>query len=478
VELWDYDVWSPDDFLGIALVRVGDLLETPSYFQVFGGRVQQHAASYPKTFDEAWLNGRMTEPSISETASGDGRGSLAPPTAKDKAWVKLRRCRQRGSGSPDTPGRENPIPSKTSMYFLRHGESEWNKAQANMDAYGMVSAVDHPLDSTGIAQCQEFNQRWKDAMKRCADSAGGEEGAGGDEIDAVALDEFLSADAVYASPLCRATQTCLIGLQGHPALTAEAPKPQVTLLSSAREVKKVGGMDTVGGFIGEDIIKNAKETSSAALTPQEAQRIFDHVEVDPYDTLDAWWTLAEDKDKENDMRARYYSFVSSLRFSARSGFSNKPTIVVGHSLFMREFCAFFMDPDLADRDPIAMRLTQQKLSNASMVKLDLEFDDANLEETVRIMGVTPMFDMQFHDKEDAVASRRGAGGLMDSLCCCLRKPPADSGEERAGATNYANPLDSSELDEDDLPSPKLRMSRRDMSRSASDMSGTSSAASD
>ena len=75
------------------------------------------------------------------------------------------------------------------MYFLRHGESEWNKAQANLDAIGMLSDVDHPLDQTGIQQCQEFNQKWKDAASRDEDggqSADGEEGGSED------LKDFLS----------------------------------------------------------------------------------------------------------------------------------------------------------------------------------------------------------------------------------------------------------------------------------------------
>ena len=39
VELWDYDTYSSDDFLGMALIRVKDLTNHSKYFQVFGGRM-------------------------------------------------------------------------------------------------------------------------------------------------------------------------------------------------------------------------------------------------------------------------------------------------------------------------------------------------------------------------------------------------------------------------------------------------------
>ena len=53
---------------------------------------------------------------------------------------------------------------------------------------------------------------------------------------------------VYASPLTRATQTCLLCLAGHPALRGDGANgvPGLTLLSASREKKNLGGQDTVG----------------------------------------------------------------------------------------------------------------------------------------------------------------------------------------------------------------------------------------
>ena len=41
----------------------------------------------------------------------------------------------------------DPVPTRH-VFFLRHGESKWNRAQSNLDLKGMWSTVDHPLNDT------------------------------------------------------------------------------------------------------------------------------------------------------------------------------------------------------------------------------------------------------------------------------------------------------------------------------------------
>ena len=418
--------------------------------------------------DPAWVSKELEPTRLAD-------GSKGPPSEADACWVRVRRCSARSTGVPEEEDgiKDTPIPSLLTMYFLRHGESEWNKAQANMDVLGMASAVDHPLDPTGIEQCQAFNATWKAEMERCANAGAEAEALEGDapqagDESAVILNDFLEADAIYTSPLCRATQTCLIGLQGHPAMVPSASKPHITLVSTAREVKKVGGMDTVGGFVDQEILQNVRQKTAAVIGEEKTAESMGHIVADPYDAQNEWWTTADDMDRESDMANRFYGFVSTLRFSNRSGIAGHPTIVVGHSLFMREFCLNFMDPDLAESDPIAMQLTQKKLSNACMVRLELEFDDANLDEVVRIVGVTPVFGMGFHEKEDARDERRGGQSMMQKVCCCLGGGGAAGGAAPEGKTAYDNPMAgtssaaNADDDDDELPSPSLRMSRRDV----------------
>ena len=40
------------------------------------------------------------------------------------------------------------------VFFIRHGESRWNEAQAKRDVLQMVSHVDHPLNEQGFRQAR------------------------------------------------------------------------------------------------------------------------------------------------------------------------------------------------------------------------------------------------------------------------------------------------------------------------------------
>ena len=46
-----------------------------------------------------------------------------------------------------------PLPTKR-VFFVRHGESQWNRAQRRHNILAMVSAVDHPLTSQGAEQAR------------------------------------------------------------------------------------------------------------------------------------------------------------------------------------------------------------------------------------------------------------------------------------------------------------------------------------
>ena len=48
----------------------------------------------------------------------------------------------------------------TQVYFIRHGESEWNRAQEDKNL-GEMLHFDHPLNVLGIEQAQELHRRWK-----------------------------------------------------------------------------------------------------------------------------------------------------------------------------------------------------------------------------------------------------------------------------------------------------------------------------
>ena len=101
------------------------------------------------------------------------------------------------------------------VYFLRHGESQWNEAQANRNPVKMFGKFDHALTAEGLEQADRLARRiaktpqWKEerrAFERCT--------------------------IIYCSPLTRALQTCLVALRDHPCLRASGKG--VTLVPACR----------------------------------------------------------------------------------------------------------------------------------------------------------------------------------------------------------------------------------------------------
>jgi hypothetical protein len=157
------------------------------------------------------------------------------------------------------------------IFAIRHGESKWNQSQSSKNVKGLVSQYDHELTAAGIAQAVSFNERWKECQGR---RDRGEALAAEEAED---LEAFLSAQAIFVSPLTRATQTALLTCEDHPKLkmtlpptasaTSASPSASasasatsdpakvanMTLLRNLREVKNMGSFDSVGCHMGEDI---------------------------------------------------------------------------------------------------------------------------------------------------------------------------------------------------------------------------------
>jgi hypothetical protein len=170
------------------------------------------------------------------------------------------------------------------MIFIRHGESQWNAGQAashqvRLNALGglwkMFSQTDHPLSEEGISQASAANRNWQ---KQYLAVKGGLKSYTTPEHEWVKA--FLNAGKVYASPLTRAVETCLLSLRGHPTLTQRG----LSLISSAREIKNIGGQDTVGCAVGEGIIARVQAELAAMLGEQEAAQVLaEHGPIDPFD---------------------------------------------------------------------------------------------------------------------------------------------------------------------------------------------------
>jgi hypothetical protein len=179
------------------------------------------------------------------------------------------------------------FPRRKRLYLIRHGESEWNRAQATLDALSMYAQVDHPLSLTGRQQAEVLAAKLLLAAGGAPSAANGAtrrppDGGGAsapwvpppanelessprptrfaapsvgeaasalvDESEVEALAELCDAGLVLSSPLTRALQTCLLALG--PVLRQRSQS--VYLAPNARERINAGSADSFGTAIGAD----------------------------------------------------------------------------------------------------------------------------------------------------------------------------------------------------------------------------------
>lgn len=151
--------------------------------------------------------------------------------------VRLHKTKPLKSGPATcTLRREAHEPASSSelrtVFIVRHGESVWNKAQSDHDLVAMAGDTDHPLNEAGRAQSETL----LDALR-----------AGGPQAE-----EMLAAELVQCSPLTRAVQTCLIGLQPMLLQDGQPPAP-VGLNPNLREKRNLGGKDSSGKWMGDAV---------------------------------------------------------------------------------------------------------------------------------------------------------------------------------------------------------------------------------
>mmetsp|Transcript_21527 Transcript_21527/g.29576 ORF Transcript_21527/g.29576 Transcript_21527/m.29576 type:complete len:225 (+) Transcript_21527:2-676(+) len=204
----------------------------------------------------------------------------------------------------------------------------------------MISQVDNPLDEMGVNQALRL-------QKKIA--------AGGPDSH-----EFLQADILFASPLTRALETCLIATH---QLIKEKQKV-VYLLPACREKKNFGGVDSKGSEKGEDIIKKAKESIGMFLSVEEASKYVD-VPFDLSEVQETWWSRLE---RIEIFRRRLWDFVSRIRF-----IPHQNIVVVGHSHFFRALCQFHMNPKFAKTNDLASSLQKKVISNCGVAKVKFDF---------------------------------------------------------------------------------------------------------
>lgn len=258
----------------------------------------------------------------------------------------------------------SPATLRKRVYLIRHGESKWNEAQESNNLVDMLKTVDHSLNEVGVQQAQGLEARWKPIFAE----EGTLEAPVWKDVDAATQDvweaDFFRAGAIFASPLTRAVETALLGLKGHPTLSQQG----LTLLRNLREVKNVGGQDTVGKEVGDAIKVRVKKELESVLGegPQVDDCLADlHIN----DCTSEWWSNATEVEIGPAIKDRLNDVTSFLKFQ-----TSPSIILVGHSLYFREFVRAYLVPEYSQEDPeMAKKIWDNKLANAACLGLDMDF---------------------------------------------------------------------------------------------------------
>jgi len=307
-------------------------------------------------------------------------GRLSVPLSKFKPGVAMSMplALKVSSGRWETNGgcavvlqQVNPPPRHKTVFFIRHGESVWNEAQSNLDLGTMFSQTDHGLNQTGLMQAIALQHKIKQAAE--ADNLEEMKKLAPTERHQKFLSAFLNSDSLFTSPLTRALQTAMVSLAKHP-FTVRSKRPNVlTLVSDAREKRNLGGRDTQGQALGQDIVDRALRELSRLFygTPtREIPPEIRKVGINVNDCTQIWWnTNAESAE-------RFVQRLDSL--AMHLGYLQSTSIIVtSHSHFIRAFFKRFISDRAVQQQPdLGSVLQSNLLSNGGVLGLDMEYSSA------------------------------------------------------------------------------------------------------
>jgi len=239
--------------------------------------------------------------------------------------------------------------------------------------------------------------------------------------------QFLAADAVFCSPLTRAVETALVVLESHAALVSRG----LTLCSCIREVKGLGGMDSVGLEAGRGIRDRVQRELEAKLGAAQAAELLAPLDHEHSATTEPassagfnandceamWWTPMHSFESAADQHERMLDFLAVVRYS-----DSETPVFVGHSLFFKLFYSTRLSKMLDKNRPLlADKLQRFRLSNATVLAVTVVFPDdgeggaQSLDEAV-ILDADVLFGGGFHDgAHQARELQPGEEGLPEAL---------------------------------------------------------------
>lgn len=248
-------------------------------------------------------------------------------------------------------GPRQPAELKKEIFLIRHGESKWNISQSQKNLKGMVAQYDHELTQVGLEQAASFNRKWKEAETST------------NEEEREDFHVFSSAEAIFASPLTRATQTALLTCENHRVL--QQSDKGLVLLSELREVKNFGSFDTVGRFSGEEIKANVQQMITRDLGEERSLQILSP-RIDSNDAQEQWWTALETRETKNDVVLRMDDVWRYLKYATDSNV----IVLVGHSHYFRNMLQEYLSPEYRANEPEwTTSLDKKKLDNGACLRI-------------------------------------------------------------------------------------------------------------
>lgn len=229
------------------------------------------------------------------------------------------------------------LPSEQLVIFIRHAESRWNRAQAALSPLGMLWENDHGLSEEGRLQAERLRTKLREAQ------AHGVEGMKeSEEGEAAWLSKLLSPDVVYSSPFTRALQTACIALQDI------LPKSHVVVMREAREHKRLGGADSTGVAVGEEIRERVREEIYGLYEDDPAKsaqvlKELEQITMDTSSVTEEWWgnVLGETFEEIDENLEALMHRLRCSRGSLAGG--GAVAVLVGHSYIIRTiFDAYLM----------------------------------------------------------------------------------------------------------------------------------------
>jgi hypothetical protein len=210
--------------------------------------------------------------------------------------------------------------------------------------------------------------------------------------------------------------------------------------SIIREIKRIGGLDTVGIEYGTGIMRRVKTELQLAMGVTRAHEVTDFVKADINDADAPWWTSVSGFETDRETTDRVREFITFSRYCEY----NLP-VFVGHSLFFKEFCSKRISAVMCRKRPhLSANLKRYRLSNASLLAVTVKYVDLdNGACEAVVVDADLLFGGGFHGVK--LAHEMGSGHESRRYSSGLTGAAGDGQEDIDGAMQLPAPSQASRI---------------------------------